>query len=56
MARDPNMQRPGQEVGSHGQEERRWGGFQARDIRNKTMDDGLWTDDLHDDRETERPR
>ena len=51
-----NMQSPGQEVGSCGQEERRLGGFQARDIRSRTKDDGPWTDDLHDNRETERQR
>ena len=37
-------------------EAKRPGGFQAGDIKNRTMDDGPWTDDLHDDRETERPR
>ena len=47
-----NVFRPGQEVGPHGQEDRRPGGFQARGIRNRTMDDGPWTDDM----DTDRPR
>ena len=52
-----NVLRPGQEVGPHGQEEeRRLGGFQVRGMRLGTIDDGPWTDDMHDDRETDRPR
>ena len=47
-----NVQRPGQEVGPCGQEERRLGGFQARGIGNRTMDNGSWTDDM----DTDRPR
>ena len=41
----PNIQRYGQEVGPHGLEERGLGGFQARDIGNRTMDNGPWTND-----------
>ena len=50
----PNMQGPGQEVGPHGLEERRPGGFQVRDIANETMDDGPWTNDMNTDRPRQR--
>ena len=52
-----NVFRPGQEVGPHGQEEeRRPRGLQARGMRLGTMDDGPCTDDMNDNRETDRPR
>ena len=52
-----NVLRPGQEVGPCGQEEeRRLGGFQERGMRLGTIDNGPWTDDMHDNRETDRPR
>ena len=52
-----NVLRHGQEVDPHGQEgERRPGGFQARGMRLGTIDDGPWTDNMCDDRETDRPR
>ena len=52
-----NVLRPGQEVVPHGQEEeRRPGGFQARGMGLGTIDNGPWTDDMHDNRETYGPR
>ena len=42
----PNVQEHGQEVGPCGLEERRPGGFWARDVGNRTMDDGPWTDNM----------
>ena len=52
-----NVLRPGQEVGPCGQVgERRLGGFQFRGMRLKTTDNGPSTDDVHDNRETGRPR
>ena len=42
----PNVQGHGQEVGAYGLEERRLGGFWARDVGNRTMDDGTRTDDM----------
>ena len=48
-----NIQTPGQEVGPHGQEERRLGGFQARSIGYRTMDDGPWTNDMDTDKDEE---
>ena len=47
----PNIERHGQEVGPHSLEERRPGGFQARDIGNRTMDDGPWMNDMGTDRQ-----
>ena len=47
----PNIQRYGQEVCPHGLEQRRLGGFWARDIGNRTMDGGPWTDDIEADRQ-----
>ena len=42
----------------HGHEvKRRPGGFQARGIRNRVIDDGPWTDDMYDNSETpDRPK
>ena len=52
-----NVLRPVQEVGPHGQEEkRRLGGFQTRGMRLGRIDNGSRTDDMHDNRETDRPR
>ena len=42
----PNVQGHGQEVGPHSLEERRPGGFWARDVGNRTMDNGPWTYDM----------
>ena len=47
----PNTQGQGQEVGPHGLEERRLGEFQARDVGNKTMDDGPRTADFGTNRQ-----
>ena len=52
-----NVLRPEWEVVPHGQgEERRPGRLQARGMRLGTIDDGPWTDDMHDNRETDQPR
>ena len=42
----PNVQGQGHEVGPHGLEERRPGGFWTRDIGNRTMDNGPGTVDM----------
>ena len=47
-----NRTRSRQEVGPHGWEVRP-GGFQARGMRNRVIDDGPWTDDIYDN---DRPR
>ena len=48
----PNFAQTLQEVVPCGQEERRPGGFQVRGMRIGIIDDGPWTDDMHDSGET----